>query len=219
MKRVLFVVMLLCSVYVFPGWSYSEPYLSGYAGGAFPHKSDAADNTGLAIAGDLSFNAGVAVGAKGGYWFSEQGAPYLGLELDLNGHFAETDKLSVPVGGITVNANVDADVTVVAFTANALIRYPEGPLRPYAGVGIGSFFGDISNGTLTVLGVTTQFAGADDTTFGGQILVGADWLFNPNVSAFVEYKYSMANFEFGGDVGLDVDYRVSQIYVGVAYHF
>jgi opacity protein-like surface antigen len=211
MKKVLFVIVLVGVVFVFAGLSYAESYVSGYIGAAIPHDSDASDNTGIGGSGEVEFDAGVAVGGKIGYWFTEQNIPSFGLEIDFNGHFPDTDKLDV----FGIGLDLDADVDVYSITVNALLRYPEGGLRPYAGVGLGWFFADIDDGTILGL----PFKGDDDSVFGWQLLTGVDLFINPNVSVFAEYKYSQADFEFGGGIGVDVDYEVSQIYGGISLHF
>lgn len=212
MKRVLFIiVMSISGVIVFSGLSWAEPFVSIYLGAVIPHESDAEDNTGIGGSGTVEFDAGAGFGGKAGYWFDEQNAPYLGVELDLGAAFFKVDKFNF--FGIGVDA--DADVTGLSATVNGLVRYPEGPIRPYGGVGIGLFYADVDNGTI--LGI--PFEGDDDSAFGWQLLGGIDWLIATNISVFVEYKYTRADFEFEKGIGLDIDYEASQVYGGVSYHF
>ena len=211
MKKIIYAIMIACGIFIFSGLSYAESYVSAYIGSATRHDSDVSDNTGAGLSGEFSFEPGMAAGAKLGYWFSEEKMPYLGLQFDLNKHFPSGDKLTVSGVGF----EVDTDVTVYSLTINAIVRYLNEPIRPYYGVGGGWFRAKIDNGTI--LGI--PFQGEEDTAFGWQLLAGVDYIINPNLSVFGEYKYSGADFEFAGDVGLDVEYRVSQIYAGISYHF
>jgi opacity protein-like surface antigen len=213
MKKVLFVIILVGVVSIFSGLSHAESYISGYVGAVIPHDSDADDNLGLGLSGEMTFDAGVAVGAKLGYWFSKQNIPYFGLEIDLNGNFAETDELEVSGVG---DADLEADVESYSISVNALLRYPGKVFTPYAGVGIGWFYADVDDLTVIALPLVVLVEGDDDSTLGWQLLAGVDWFVNPQMSVFVEYKYSVADLEFEL---VDVDYEASQIYGGISLHF
>lgn len=211
-KMMLAIIMVAAAMFVFSAPARAEPYVSGYLGAAFPHDSNIDDNSGLGILyGDMEFDNGWALGAKGGYWFEEQNLPSLGLELDLNAHFPKASKINASGVGLSTGA----DVTVWSYTVNFLLRYPEGNFRPYGGVGGGWFFGKVDDGTI----VGVPFNGGSDSAYGWQVLAGLDYLINPNVSVFVEYKYSRADFEFGGDLMFEVTYAVSQVYAGISYNF
>lgn len=212
MKRIVCVmIMAVCSVFVFSARSHAESYLSVYIGGVSPHDADVQDNSGIGTSADLSFEPGVSAGAKLGYWISGQNKPDFGLQLELNGHFPSFDTLTVYGSAVAINA----DMAVYSLTANVIVRYPEGAIRPYAGFGGGLSRGEIDDGTIRGF----SFQGEDDDAFIWQFLAGFDYIINPKLSAFGEYKYSGADFEFGGEVGLDMEYRVSQIIAGISYHF
>ncbi len=206
MKHILFVVALALAVVAYAGLAQAEPYISAYAGAVIPHDSDA-------DGGEVGFDSGLAIGVKGGYWFTEQNAPYLGLELDVGASFPDMSEVTPPT------TPVDADVTGIGVMVNALLRYPDGNLRPYGGVGLGWVFVDVDDGTVG----GTPFTGDDDSAFGWQLLAGLDVMISPSASVFVEYRYlsTDVDFTFGGPGGgdLSIDYRASHVYGGLSYHF
>ncbi|MEJ2598417.1 MAG: porin family protein [Anaerolineales bacterium] len=203
MKKVVFITSLVLAVLAYTGLAQAESYVSAYAGAVIPHDSDA-------DGGEVGYDAGFAAGLKGGHWFTERNAPYLGLELDVAVGFPKMSEVRPP----TIPA--DVDLTGYALMANALLRYPEGNIRPYGGVGLGWFFVNVDDGTIGGL----LFTGDDASAFAWQLLAGVDLMITPNVSLFAEYKYlaSDLDFTFSGE-DVTIDYRSSQVYGGVTYHF
>lgn len=222
MKKIMFIVIILAAgLIVFPGLSNAESYISGYVGGAFPHDSDADSNVGPAVEEEMSFDNGVAVGLKGGHWFSEADASFFGLEIDFNAHFPSLDTLTATKGG-SGTLTLDSDVSIYSVTGNILLRYPDGSIRPYIGGGGGWFSMEVDDGQIILapLGASNlSFKGDSDSAFGWVALAGVDFMITPEVSLFAEYKYSGASFEIEEQVGLDIDYRASQVYGGVSFHF
>lgn len=215
-KSVLSAFILACGIFIFAGVSHAESYVSGYLGAVIPHESDWNNNQGAPDAGSIEFDAGFALGAKAGHWFTEHNAPYLGLEIDLNAHYPSLDRITFDTFGVTLSG--DGDMQVYSASVNAIVRYPDGDIRPYGGFGIGWFFGNLDDGSIDVIG---PYTGDDDDAFGWQLLAGVDYNINPNLSVFAEYKYTRADFEFTDPaaLGIDLDYSVSQLYAGVSYHF
>jgi opacity protein-like surface antigen len=208
MKKVLFVVMLVCGVFVFSGLSRAESYLSGYVGVAIPNDTDTNRISGTSSSGEAEFSAGGALGFKAGRWFGKQETSFFGLGIDLNAQFPEADKLDISG---TVNF-LDADMEVYSVMLDALLRFPVGTIRPYVGGGAGWFFADI--GSVGVLGV--PFGSDDDNAFGWQVVGGIDVFIEHNVSLFAEYKYISTEFEFEA---FDADYEVNLVYGGASFHF
>lgn len=196
--RKLTVAAAVIGVLGFSSVSNAESYVSAYLGMAIPHDADVSEP---GISGTIEFDSGFALGAKAGHWFKDM--PHFGVQLDLNGHYPDLKSLSAL--GVTVP--ISGDVSVNSITANALLRMPEGKIRPYAGVGAGFFMAEIDS---------IDLGNEDDTAFGWQVLAGVDFDIAPKFSIFGEYKYSMADFTFSG---VDVEYSASQIYGGVTYHF
>ncbi len=212
MKRIFYSLILGAAVLGVSADSRAENYVQAYLGAAIPHKSDV---KGGGQSGRMEFDSGPSVGVKSG-WFRDPSSIF-GLQVDLNAHFPDTDEL----GAAGVRAAMDADVRVLSASVNAIARYTEPALRPYAGFGVGWYFGRISNGTIAapVFGVSNTFSGDSDHAFGWHILAGVDFPVITNFSVFGEYKYARADFSFGGDLDFDLDYEASQIYGGVSYGF
>lgn len=206
MRRVIVALAVLVCAFAFSVPAYAGPYVSAYAGAAMPHDSDVVDNAGLDFSGEFTFDTGVAAGAKLG-WIGR----VAGIELDLNWHKADLDRITAD----TIGVGVDADLKVYSATANLIFRYPGDMVRPYIGAGGGYYRGKIDD--VGVLGET--FAGDDDEEWGWQALAGVDILITPSISLFAEYKYTAVDFSFGGEVEVDLDYEASQVYGGVSYHF
>lgn len=211
MKRTLAAFFLAAGLLVGGGDADASSYIQGYAGGAFPHDSDA---RGGGASGEVEFDQGFAAGAKLGGWFDT--LPFLGLQLDLNGNFNSLDALTS--GG--ARANLDSDMNVYSASINALVRLPGSFIRPYAGIGAGYYFADVDAGTISspLLGVSASFPEDDDQAFGWSALAGVDFEILPKLSVFAEYKYSQADFEFK-DIGVEVDYSASQAYGGLSFNF
>lgn len=221
MRKLLSMAILASCIFALPLFSHGEPFFSVYIGGVIPHEADVKDNK-VSGTGQMDFAPGVTFGAKGGQWLNDYDLPFLGFLIDLNGHFPDGDSLSA--SGVV--GELEADLAVYSVTINGALRPPYlrppyGAFRPYAGVGIGWFFGDIDNGTISqpVLSVPAAFKGEDDSAFGWQFFGGMEWVANPKASVFFEYKYTRTNLEFGGDVGLDIDYEASHAYIGITFRF
>lgn len=194
------------------GQAHASTYVQAYAGGVYPHDSDA---RGGASEGEAEFNQGFAAGAKVGGWW--EALPYLGLQLDFNASLNSFDALSS--GG--ARADLSADLNIYSATLNAIFRLPEGFIRPYAGIGGGYFYADIDRGSISapLLGLAAGFPGDNDDAFGWNALGGVEFvLMADRLSALVEYRYTRADFEFNA-IGLDLDYASSQVHGAMAYSF
>lgn len=213
MKRTLAAVLMAAGMLAWAVQAQASTYVKAYAGTAIPHDSDATGAGGAT--GEVEFDQGFAVGAKiGGWWESK---PSVGLQFDFNANLNSFNTLSS--NGTTAFLNSDMDVYSV--TLNALARLPGGFFKPYIGIGGGYFYADVDQGTVSasLLGLSASFPGDNDGAFGWSALGGFEMELLPDkLSAFAEYKYSRADFEFE-DLGIDLDYSVSQVYGGLAYTF
>lgn len=217
MRKLAAATAVLCFL-GFLGTANAESYVSAYLGAATGHNDDVRDNTGAGTPGKIEFDSSMAIGMKAGTWF--ESIPQLGLQLDFNAHFPSSEKFTYDFGMVSVPVGLDVDFMMVrSLTANALVRYHEGKIRPYAGIGAGLFNAEIGDGTMTVLGTTSPMEGDNDSAFGWQVLAGIDFVLSSKFSVFAEYKYSRADFEFGKDIDLDIDYTASQVYGGLSYYF
>jgi len=207
----------------YPGWRYpGGTYISLYTGGAFPNDSDWNDNIGLSSSGTIGLDNSGVFGLKSGIWLIEVNAPYLGLEYDINVAFPDWNSITtdrafgIPLTPSPLNTViVTADTVVISQFVNVLLRYPKGPVKPYAGAGIG--LGLWAVGDQTIPGIGT-FSSESAVAFTWDFLAGVDFKINDSISLFGEYKYIGANYSFT-TIGLDIDYRTSQANVGITAHF
>jgi opacity protein-like surface antigen len=161
------------------------PYVGVFGGYVFPED--------LEISGgpDIGVDNTWMAGAKFGYicpqykWFA--------AELEYN-HIFESDL-----------DNFDAKASLDNIFLNFIFRYPVDKWVPYAGLGIGWSWLDLSNG---------DSESGDDWAW--QVLVGVDYKFNPNWSAGIGGRYFQTEPEVGGT---DVTYSAWLLTFGVNYHF
>jgi hypothetical protein len=182
---------------------------------------------------DLS-NSAVG-GAKAGYFFTKEGLPWLGVEVDIfttkpdiksqtltttqDIVFTPRDTSGCPIipnqcpqgingrkGTLTLQ---QSSLRVTAFTANLIARYPGKFLQPYVGIGGGGFY---FNASGQIEG--QQFAPGFNAQFGLKALVAPEW------GLFVEGKYNLANISsLDPTFGLSGMYSIFHVVAGVAYHF
>src|SRR4029453_3966989 len=81
---------------------------------------------------NFDWETSASVGLRGGYWFSEQGLPFLGLGLDLSyyGVFEDTD-----FGELNIWATPMTPMLMLRIPIGYSERYPGGRVQPYATVG------------------------------------------------------------------------------------
>ena len=91
--------------------------------------------------------------------------------------------------------NVTTWINTGAFMANFILRFAPGSqkFQPYAGAGVGIYYAE-SAGVEVVDPVTGRVpintgGGASHADLAWQVVAGADYFFNPQWSAFVEYHY------------------------------
>jgi len=153
--------------------------------------------------GDVSLKDSWALGIKAGYiiptvkWFA--------VELEY-AYLAEQD---VDVSG------VNGDFKASNLMANFILRYPEGKIHPYAGVGIGWSWGSFK-ASIPALGSIDE----SDNAFAWQILAGVNFEITPNWSADLAYRYFSSKYELnsGGDK-VDATAKNNMILIGINYHF
>jgi len=148
-----------------------------------------------------------ALGAKFGY--APPAFRFFAVELE---YFYLKHDIDRSAGtSVTVESG---DATLNNFMVNFLVRYPEGRIHPYLGLGLGVSSVDVS-GTRTVLGAA-QPLDDSDTSLAYQILLGVNVEINKNWSADVTYRWFGTDPEIHGG---DVDYSTNMLTVGVNYHF
>jgi len=207
----IWVAIMLGALLMLPTQSFAQTYLGVYGGVAIPHDADATllDPVLLGPAtfsGEIEFDPAVIAGARLGYFFENFDLPWLGVELDFYWTPPELDRLKAP----TFNIPIKGDVDLISGGLNGLVRYPYGPIQPYAGVGGAIVYGDLDFSSNR----------DDDVTVALQLMGGVRGFVTDNVALFAEYKWVLTEFEFD-DKGskLELDYNASNIYGGIEWHF
>ncbi|MCH7922691.1 MAG: porin family protein [Nitrospinae bacterium] len=210
-SRSLWLAILLGALLMVPTQSFAQVYIGGYGGVAIPHDADAtivdpALLGPIAISGEVEFDPEVIAGARVGYWLEALDLPYFGVELDFYWTDPELDRFKL--AGLSIP--IDGDLTIISGGLNGLVRYPYGPIQPYAGVGGAIVYGDL------------DLSGSrdDDVSVALQLMGGVRGFVTDNVALFAEYKWVLTEFEFD-DKGskLELDYSTSHIYGGIEWHF
>ena len=96
---------------------------------------------------------------------------------------------------VVAQRNVTTWINTGAFMANFILRFAPGNQRfqPYAGAGVGIYYAE-SAGVEVVDPVTGRVpintgGGRSHADLAWQVVAGSDYFFNPQWSAFIEYKF------------------------------
>jgi outer membrane immunogenic protein len=198
--------------------TWTGVYVGGQLGYAWTTNSDGQvySPTGAAIAGQPAYNqAGVIGGVHAGYnWQMTQFV--LGIEGDVEG---STLKGNGPYGGrvysMTTENNIQGSVRGrIGYAWDHVLFYATG------GVSFASFKDTYLNTASTVEDEVSPTR--TGWTAGG----GIEYMFRPNWSIRLEYRYSdyghyndLLAFSSGGTLGLQRHETVNTARVGISYHF
>ena len=186
---------------------FGDVELSAYALGSWPRDLEIFNQeTTVPASIQNGFGAGLKVGL-----FPAALRRMVGLEIDSNIHGGA---ISFPnVGNGHNNETGRSDLLVNNTTFNLILRYPQGMIRPYVGIGVGW-----SHGTL----LNPNIAGRDDKDFDSahalahQFLGGGQFLISPKWFLFGEYRYFSSNYHWEG---LAIDFRTHYGIVGAGLRF
>jgi opacity protein-like surface antigen len=96
---------------------------------------------------------------------------------------------------VLAQRNVTTWVNTGAFMFNFILRFAPGnqKFQPYAGAGVGVYYAEsagveVNDPTTGTVPINTS-GGANHADLAWQVVAGADYFFNPQWSAFVEYHY------------------------------
>ena len=253
------ILLLMLGLFL-PGISQAEWYVAGYGGWSAPNslKDVTMDELGQQIGfqdfpgansipplgtltqslqtSDVSLKQSPIYGGKAGYFFSDEGFQWLGVEveaftsepkiksqtLSANQNFTYIPNNPQPPGlcvpGIDCLAQGTATGTIqlqessmrlITVAFNVVARYPGKTLQPYVGVGAGAFY---FKSTGQIEG--SQVVPGLNASAGLKILATEEW------GVFLEGKYNLASISnFDPAFGLSGQYSAFSAVGGLAYHF
>jgi opacity protein-like surface antigen len=227
MKRIgLILMFLLISQAAFA--APNTGFYVGIAGGyVIPQDMTFSDPDGGADYFDAALDNGYLLSIKTG-WNTPFTRKIMAMEIEymyINNDFDNSKVVSdsyYPSGSATLNGNM----SIHAVLFNMKARYPEGPVHPYVGGGLGWAFssvGDITEREYGGPGIDI-WPGASGVGFCWQFLAGVDIDIAPNMSLGIGYKYFMAYTNVGEKYSYDgyyadLDYRASIITAGLTFTF
>ena len=142
---------------------------------------------------DVGFFGGVKLG-----WVFGTGVVRPTLEGDFfyngfrgGGNFTLEDSF----GDVLAQRNVTSWINTGAFLCNFIMRFApgDGKFQPYLGAGVGIYYAEsagveVQDPTTGTTPINTG-GGANHADLAFDVVAGCDYFFNPQWSAFVEYKY------------------------------
>jgi len=135
----------------------------------------------------------------------------------------DVERTALPSAG-TGYATIEGDIKLNNFMFNAIVKYPEGKIHPYVGLGLGFSAVDLSVSSTS----TARAVNYDDTLFAWQILFGVDIDLTKNLSMDIGYRYfaTESNDDHDHDYyyyyeyyGTYFDYKTSMVTLGLKYRF
>jgi|CXWL01.1.fsa_nt_gi opacity protein-like surface antigen len=201
----------------------AEMYVAGQAGISIPNSFSNVEGVGSAAGltlSDLSLQKSVMYGAKLGYYFDSM--KWLGVETEVfnsTPHLKQQDVSAsfngVPLGTGTFSGQ---DVRVLNWApVNIVVRHQMGQFEPYAGIGMGVFFANLTDGA--------SGESSSSTNVGLNTQLGLRYKVTQNLAVFGEWKYNRASFDFSESSptqatgGFKGDYSANFLAFGVGYHF
>ena len=180
---------------------------------------------------DISLKSSAMFGGKAGYFFTDEGFSWLGVEVEaftskptikqqtVNTLLQATNSpLQPAVPGNEPQTIIqpgtlqlsESSMRLITVAFNVVARYPGKVLQPYIGVGVGAFYFSSSgqvDGRQVVPGL--------NVSTGLKVLLTEEW------GLFIEGKYNLAtitNLDPTG-FGLSGQYSALNAIAGLAYHF
>ncbi|PKN51575.1 MAG: hypothetical protein CVU55_11560 [Deltaproteobacteria bacterium HGW-Deltaproteobacteria-13] len=231
MKKIFFSGVAIAAFMLFlsAGSVFAAPntgFYIGIAGGyVIPQTMEVSDPDNSADKFDITLNNGYLLSIKTG-WNTPFTRRIMAMEVEynyINNDFDNSKIIPSPVDGYP--STLDANMSIHAVLFNLKARYPEGPIHPYIGGGVGYAYasvGDITDRAYDGSG-TYILTGESGGGFCWQFLAGVDIDVAPNLSLGVGYKYLAAYPNIGSShsdgIYADLDYRASIITAGLTFTF
>ncbi|HBH88018.1 MAG TPA: hypothetical protein DDY17_10530 [Syntrophaceae bacterium] len=172
---------------------------------------------------DLDVDETWVFGLKFGY--TPPRLKFFSFEFEYSYLNPDVDRTVLPRAG-TDYATIKGDVEFHNFMFNAIVKYPEGKIHPYFGLGLGFSSVDLSVSTTS----TARSASYDDTDFAWQIMFGVEIDLTNNLSMDIGYRYFATESDddddydyyyhyYYRDYGTYLDYKTSMVTLGLKYKF
>ena len=187
---------------------------------------------------DISLKSAPLFGAKAGYFFVDEGLPWLGIEVEaytskpsIKSQTLNTTQQITSIKGTpgvppclpppAANCSMQETLTgqlpigesplrVITVAFNVVTRYPGKVFQPYIGVGVGAFYFTSSSGPIQGRQVVP----------GLNALAGMKVFLTDEVGLFLEGKYNYATLtNLDPTFGLSGEFSAINVVVGAAYHF
>jgi len=204
-----FLVLLLT-----PGITQAEYFTDLYAGIA---NTSGADVTAdifrypaptLNVTKSVSLDNSIAVGARGGYWFD--GFHWLGLAADVS--YFKADGNGVETTIIPISFLVMLRIPLLANK-----DFPHGRIQPYAALGGGLFYYDIS---VDFRPDASKELNDSGPVPGLDARVGLTWQFHKHIGLFGEYRYTYVEIDHSYTAeGIQTNLGTHHWLFGVSYRY
>lgn len=226
MKRIGLMILFL----LFAQNAFAAPqtgFYFGFAGGyVIPQTMSFSDPDDGYEYFDATLENGYNLAVKTG-WLTPFTQSIMAMEIEYNYFNHDFDKSKViPSPDYPGSlATLDGNMSLHAVLFNLKARYPQGPVHPYAGFGLGYAYASVGEITEREYGGsgTEIWEGESGGGFCWQFLAGLDFDVAPNMSIGVGYKYFAAyptvGDEYGDGYYVDLDYRASIITLGLTFKF
>ena len=191
--------------------SSAERYIAAFGGVSLAQSFTKVHGTGDDASVQLSNLALKRTGIGGlKLGFSPAGAKWFALETEAfysTPHIKQQTLTATGAGGTASTDAPGSHTRVTTWAFNWIIRYPGEWVQPYAGAGLGIFWGHIADSPSS-----------SDTSFGLNALAGLRVKMGQHLVAFSEYKYNRASFDFT-NADLHVLYQAHYVVGGLGWSF
>lgn len=207
----LMVIVQACPVGAAEDESQGHVYFAAYGGLAFPESLANVEGR-QALQGttfsDLSLNRSGLIGLKLGLappkrqtWINWE------LEMFYASPHVKQQTLKSTTGGSSTTQDFGGNHVRNLVTAwNFILRYPEGPIQPYLGLGP----------SLVWFRVDGRDLKGSDTSLGFNLIAGTRLEITKHVFAFTEYKHNRSRME-SGDLGFDLRFHALAAGLGLTF--
>jgi opacity protein-like surface antigen len=218
------------------GPAYAETYIGGQFGMALPSIGGGLKDIEITTQflpgtkhSDLTLSNSAMGGLKVGHYF--QGARWFGIEGEFFATSPHIQQQTHTFTNPTVScSNCTGTLQGAHFRVmtlaplNLMFRLPKYRLQPYIGIGPALFFARISGENISSPSTSASTSNNGVLGFNGK--VGVEYYFTKHFTAFAEWKYNYAQFNFKENTdlypfpyGFKTTYTMNLVSFGLSVHF